>query len=110
MFNLNGKKGLVVGVANNKSIAYGCAKAFELCGADLAVTYLNAKSETYVRPLAEVLGIQAGMQRMRRSVLAEEAAAKTGIKMMIPLTLIFASILALLLGPFIVGAMQNGGM
>lgn len=58
MFNLNGKKGLVVGVANNKSIAYGCAKAFELCGADLAVTYLNPKSETYVRPLAEMLGAE----------------------------------------------------
>jgi enoyl-[acyl-carrier protein] reductase I len=55
MFNLNGKKGLVVGVANNKSIAYGCAKAFSLCGAELAVTYLNAKSEQYVRPLAEML-------------------------------------------------------
>jgi enoyl-[acyl-carrier protein] reductase I len=56
MFNLNGKKGLVVGIANNKSIAYGCAKAFELCGADLAITYINEKSGTYVRPLAEVLG------------------------------------------------------
>lgn len=56
MFNLNGKKGLVVGIANNKSIAYGCAKAFELCGADLAVTYMNPKSETYVRPIAEILG------------------------------------------------------
>lgn len=55
MFNLNGKKGLVVGVANNKSIAYGCAKAFELCGADLAITYMNAKSGQYVRPLAEML-------------------------------------------------------
>lgn len=55
MFNLNGKKGLVVGVANNKSIAYGCAKAFELCGADLAITYMNGKSEQYVRPLAEML-------------------------------------------------------
>lgn len=55
MFNLNGKKGLIVGVANNKSIAYGCAKAFSLCGADLAITYLNAKSEQYVRPLAEML-------------------------------------------------------
>ncbi|MCE1169812.1 enoyl-ACP reductase FabI [Azovibrio restrictus] len=56
MFNLHGKKGLVVGVANNHSIAYGCAKAFDLCGADLAITYMNAKSETYVRPLAEILG------------------------------------------------------
>lgn len=56
MFNLNGKKGLVVGVANNKSIAYGCAKAFQLCGAELAITYLNEKAEPHVRPLAELLG------------------------------------------------------
>jgi len=56
MFNLHGKKGLVVGVANNKSIAYGCAKAFNVCGAELAITYLNEKSESYVRPLAELLG------------------------------------------------------
>jgi enoyl-[acyl-carrier protein] reductase I len=56
MFNLHGKKGLVVGVANNQSIAYGCARAFELCGADLAITYLNAKAEPHVRPLAEILG------------------------------------------------------
>jgi enoyl-[acyl-carrier protein] reductase I len=56
MFNLHGKKGLVVGVANNQSIAYGCAKAYELCGADLAITYLNAKAEPHVRPLAEMLG------------------------------------------------------
>ena len=56
MFNLNGKKGLVVGVANNKSIAYGCAKAFKLCGAELAITYLNEKAEPHVRPIAELLG------------------------------------------------------
>lgn len=56
MFNLHGKKGLVVGVANNNSIAYGCAKAFNLCGADLAITYMNAKAEPHVRPLAEILG------------------------------------------------------
>lgn len=56
MFNLQGKKGLVVGVANNKSIAYGCAKAFSFCGAELAVTYLNEKAEPHVRPLAELLG------------------------------------------------------
>ena len=56
MFNLNGKKGLVVGVANNKSIAYGCAKAFKLCGAELALTYLNEKAEAHVRPVAELLG------------------------------------------------------
>ncbi|MDR0528500.1 MAG: enoyl-ACP reductase FabI [Zoogloeaceae bacterium] len=56
MFNLHGKKGLVVGIANNQSIAYGCAKCFELCGADLAITYLNEKADKHVRPLAEMLG------------------------------------------------------
>ena len=49
---LNGAKALVVGVANDSSIAYGCAKAFAELGADLAITYLNDKSRTYVEPLA----------------------------------------------------------
>lgn len=50
---LAGKKGLVIGIANDKSIAWGCARAFHDAGAELAVTYLNAKAEPYVRPLAE---------------------------------------------------------
>jgi enoyl-[acyl-carrier protein] reductase I len=50
---LEGKKGLVVGIANDKSIAWGCARAFHDAGAELAVTYLNEKAEAYVRPLAE---------------------------------------------------------
>jgi enoyl-[acyl-carrier protein] reductase I len=53
--SLTGKKGLVIGIANKDSIAYGCAKAFHAEGADLAVSYLNAKAEPYVRPLAEGL-------------------------------------------------------
>jgi enoyl-[acyl-carrier protein] reductase I len=53
--SLLGKKGLIVGVANEHSIAYGCAKAFRGSGAELAFTYLNAKAEPYVRPLAERL-------------------------------------------------------
>ncbi|HLH12395.1 MAG TPA: enoyl-ACP reductase FabI [Methylovirgula sp.] len=54
--SLRGKKGLVVGIANEHSIAYGCAKVFREAGADLAITYLNAKAEPFVRPLAEALG------------------------------------------------------
>lgn len=50
------KKGLVLGIANDASIAYACAKAFHAEGADLAITYLNAKAEPFVRPLAEGLG------------------------------------------------------
>ncbi|MBG6206701.1 enoyl-[acyl-carrier protein] reductase I [Labrenzia sp. EL_126] len=58
MFDLTGMKALVVGVANDQSIAYGCAKAFREQGADLAVTFLNEKSEPHVRPLAEELGAE----------------------------------------------------
>src|SRR4026208_399601 len=52
---LEGKKGLSVGVANDQSIAWGCAKAFRAFGAELAVTYLNDKAKKYVEPLAREL-------------------------------------------------------
>ena len=52
---LKGAKALVVGVANQYSIAYGCAKAFRELGADLAITYINEKTRTYVEPLAREL-------------------------------------------------------
>ena len=58
---LAGKKALVAGIANESSIAYGCAKAFKEWGADLALTYLNEKARTYVAPLAEELGAQVFM-------------------------------------------------
>lgn len=58
MFSLAGKKALVVGIANEQSIAYGCAKAFRDQGADLAITYLNDKAEDYVRPIADGLGAE----------------------------------------------------
>jgi enoyl-[acyl-carrier protein] reductase I len=56
MFSLSGKKALILGVANEESIAFGCAKAFRDQGAELALTYQNDKAEKYVRPLAEKLG------------------------------------------------------
>src|SRR6267142_5759753 len=52
---LDGKKGLIVGIANDQSIAWGCAKAFRALGADLAVTYLNEKAKKHVEPLAKAL-------------------------------------------------------
>ena len=52
------KKGLVIGIANDSSIAWGCAAAFRRFGADLAVTYLNEKSKPYVEPLANQLGAE----------------------------------------------------
>lgn len=52
---LAGKKGLVVGIANDASLAWGCAESFRNHGAELAVTYLNDKAQSYVQPLAERL-------------------------------------------------------
>lgn len=56
MAELAGKRALVIGVANEHSIAWGCAEAFRQAGAELAITYLNEKAEPHVRPLAEKLG------------------------------------------------------
>ena len=52
---LSGKKAFVAGIANDQSIAYGCARAFRELGADLAVTYLNEKAKPHVEPLAREL-------------------------------------------------------
>jgi enoyl-[acyl-carrier protein] reductase I len=50
---LQGKKGLVIGIANDKSIAWGCARAFRAAGAELAVTWFNDKARPWVEPLAD---------------------------------------------------------
>ena len=53
--SLEGKKGLVIGIANQQSIAWGCAEAFRALGAELAVTWLNEKARPHVQPLADAL-------------------------------------------------------
>lgn len=77
---LKGMKALVLGIANEYSIAYGCARAFRRLGADLAVTYLNDKARPHVEPLARQLEapifepldvqkegqLEAVMERVRR--------------------------------------------
>ena len=50
------KRALVVGIANEHSIAYGCAHAFRELGAELAITYLNDRARPHVKPLADALG------------------------------------------------------
>src|SRR5690349_16691200 len=52
---LEGKRGLIVGIANDQSIAWGCARAFRALGAEVAVTYLNEKAKRFVEPLANEL-------------------------------------------------------
>jgi enoyl-[acyl-carrier protein] reductase I len=52
---LRGKKALITGIANDQSIAWGCAKAMRTFGADLAITYLGEKAKPHVEPLARQL-------------------------------------------------------
>jgi len=54
--DLNGRKGLVVGIANEHSLAWWAAKHFAGAGAELAITYLNDKAKPFVIPLAESIG------------------------------------------------------
>jgi enoyl-[acyl-carrier protein] reductase I len=53
--SLEGRRALVVGIANEDSIAWGCAKWLRALGADVAVTYLNEKAKRHVEPLAKEL-------------------------------------------------------
>jgi enoyl-[acyl-carrier protein] reductase I len=53
--SLEGRRALVTGIANESSIAWGCAKALRGLGAELAVTYLNDKARPHVEPLARQL-------------------------------------------------------
>jgi len=50
---LQGKRGLVVGIANEHTIAAGCARAFCDTGAQLAITYMNEKAKAYVQPVVD---------------------------------------------------------
>jgi enoyl-[acyl-carrier protein] reductase I len=58
LVDLRGKRGIVIGIANEHSIAAGCAKAFARSGARLAATYLNAKAEPFVRAVTDRLGCE----------------------------------------------------
>ncbi|SEB03445.1 enoyl-ACP reductase FabI [Rubrimonas cliftonensis] len=83
MFSLKGTTALVVGIANEQSIAYGCAQALRAQGADLAITYLNDKAEPHVRPLAEALGAEIIMplevrDAAQMDALFAEVAARWG--------------------------------
>jgi enoyl-[acyl-carrier protein] reductase I len=58
---LQGKKALVVGIANKDSIAYGCARAFRALGADLSITYLNEKTKQHTAQLALALNVEESL-------------------------------------------------
>ncbi|MBN8965441.1 MAG: enoyl-ACP reductase FabI [Rhizobiales bacterium] len=80
---LEGKRGLIVGIANEYSIAWGCASAFRALGAELAVTYLNDKARKVVEPLARqleapiVMPLDVGVEGQMEAVF-EHIAKKWG--------------------------------
>jgi tight adherence protein C len=78
------------------------------CDAVLEFTGALIQAEQRGNPIGEVLQIQAGTYRTRRSVNAEEAAAKAGVQMTAPLFLVFVSVLMLVLGPMLVGLSNMG--
>lgn len=58
LFSLSGKKGLILGIANESSIAFGCARLASAMGADVVATCLNEKARKFVLPHTEPLGIE----------------------------------------------------
>ena len=77
---------------------------------DAVCEFVNSVIQAELRgnPLAEVLRIQAEISRQRRTVVAEEAAAKAGVSMLMPLVLVFVAILILIAGPMVIRLSQNG--
>lgn len=58
VFNLENKKGLILGLANDRSIAWGCTRMFRSLGAEVIATCLNDKARQYVKPLTDAVGIE----------------------------------------------------
>lgn len=82
------------------------------CPTEAVKDFVSAvvQAEEKGNPLAEVLQIQATMLRMRRSIAAEESAARAGVLMMAPLMLIFCTIMLIILGPFAVNIAAGKGI
>lgn len=57
-FSLAGKKGLILGVANESSIAWGCTQLMHQLGAELVVSCLNDKARRFVEPLTQPIGVE----------------------------------------------------
>jgi tight adherence protein C len=78
---------------------------------DTVKEFVNSlvQAEERGNPVAEVLSIQANVSRQRRSTRGEEAAAKAGVQLMLPLTLIFLAVLALMIGPGAL-SLKGGGL
>jgi enoyl-[acyl-carrier protein] reductase I len=82
VFNLAGKKGLVLGLANDRSIAWGCTRLLRDMGAEVVASCLNEKARKYVEPLTQPLGVDLVScdveQDGQLAALVDHAVAKFG--------------------------------
>jgi tight adherence protein C len=97
---------LQIGRTRKQALVDFCARAPTTAVTEFVGALIQAEEQG--NPVADVLLIQAGVARMRRSVRAEEAAAKAAVKMVGPLFLLFACIMLLVLGPMILKLMEGG--
>ena len=64
------------------------------------------QAEEKGNPIVEVLQVQARISRMQRSILAEEAASRAGILLMLPMVMLLGCVILLLMGPFLSGGFE----
>ncbi len=77
---MKGKKGVVLGIANKRSIAYGIAKACREQGAEMAITYLNDKFQKKLAPIAQELGCEERLYPCDVTKAEEIAALKESLE------------------------------
>ncbi len=80
-FDLKGKKGLILGLANDHSIAWGCARQAHAMGAEVVASCLNDKARAYVEPLTLTLGIDLQTCNIETSEELEKLVAYTASKL-----------------------------
>jgi tight adherence protein C len=96
---------LQLGRTRKQALSDFCARAPTGPVTEFVAALIQAEERG--NPVAEVLQIQAGVSRLRRSVKAEEAAAKAAVKMVGPLFLLFACIMLLVMGPMVLTLMEQ---
>jgi tight adherence protein C len=96
---------LSIGRTRKQTLVDFCTRAPTTTVTEFVGALIQAEEQG--NPVGEVLLVQAGVARMRRSVRAEEAAAKAAVKMVGPLFLLFACIMALVLGPMVLKLMEG---
>ena len=66
MINLKNKKGIILGIANEKSIAWGIAEKLNECGAELAFSYVNESIKKRLKPLCIQIPVKISNKDLKK--------------------------------------------